>query len=126
MFLSMHPSIVSNYDSVNTFEEVQFFAGKNYNKGLDWSVVPPRCFMWVAAYINYICSFLYTILQIDYILFVYLGYTVVCMNCLIMIIIIIPIFFIPVPLLEIINVGVETMYKIIGIMLQLSICSLIP
>ena len=35
-FLSMHPSILSNYDSPRTFEEVQFFNGKNYLKGLDW------------------------------------------------------------------------------------------
>lgn len=35
-FLSMHPAIVSNYPSPETFEEVQFFNGKNYYKGLDW------------------------------------------------------------------------------------------
>ncbi|CAM6031495.1 unnamed protein product, partial [Sphagnum compactum] len=35
-FLSMHQSIVSNRDSDTTFEEVQFFNGKNYLKGLDW------------------------------------------------------------------------------------------
>ncbi|XP_074649508.1 bifunctional heparan sulfate N-deacetylase/N-sulfotransferase-like [Tubulanus polymorphus] len=35
-FLSMHPSIISNRDSKDTFEEVQFFNGKNYFKGLDW------------------------------------------------------------------------------------------
>ncbi|XP_076368391.1 bifunctional heparan sulfate N-deacetylase/N-sulfotransferase-like isoform X2 [Tachypleus tridentatus] len=35
-FLSMHPTIVSNYPSAETFEEVQFFNGKNYFKGLDW------------------------------------------------------------------------------------------
>ena len=39
----MHPSIVSNYDSPTTFEEVQFFNGKNYNKGLDW---------WVSVLVN--------------------------------------------------------------------------
>lgn len=32
----MHPSIVSNYVSNTTFEEVQFFGGKNYLEGLDW------------------------------------------------------------------------------------------
>jgi len=35
-FLSLHPSIVSNYDSDTTFEEVQFFNAKNYQRGLDW------------------------------------------------------------------------------------------
>lgn len=35
-FLSMHPAIVSNFPSPETFEEVQFFNGKNYYKGLDW------------------------------------------------------------------------------------------
>lgn len=35
-FLSMHPAIISNYPSPETFEEVQFFNGKNYFKGLDW------------------------------------------------------------------------------------------
>ena len=32
-FLSMHPAIVSNYPSPETFEEIQFFNGKNYYKG---------------------------------------------------------------------------------------------
>lgn len=35
-FLLMHPAIVSNYPSPVTFEEVQFFNGRNYYKGLDW------------------------------------------------------------------------------------------
>ncbi|ESO93397.1 hypothetical protein LOTGIDRAFT_232790 [Lottia gigantea] len=35
-FLAMHPGIVSNYNSPDTFEEVQFFNGNNYYKGLDW------------------------------------------------------------------------------------------
>ncbi|XP_055331918.1 bifunctional heparan sulfate N-deacetylase/N-sulfotransferase-like [Paramacrobiotus metropolitanus] len=35
-FLSMHPAIRSNYHNPETFEEVQFFSGKNYHKGLDW------------------------------------------------------------------------------------------
>ncbi|XP_032784405.2 bifunctional heparan sulfate N-deacetylase/N-sulfotransferase isoform X1 [Daphnia magna] len=35
-FLSMHPAIVSNYPSPETFEEIQFFNGKNYYRGLDW------------------------------------------------------------------------------------------
>lgn len=38
-FLSMHPAIVSNYPSPETFEEIQFFNGKNYYKGLDWLVI---------------------------------------------------------------------------------------
>jgi heparan sulfate N-deacetylase/N-sulfotransferase NDST2 len=33
-FLSMHPAIVSNYPSPETFEEIQFFNGKNYYKGI--------------------------------------------------------------------------------------------
>src|SRR5699024_2695803 len=32
---SMHPSVISNLPSSSTFEEVQFFNGKNYYKGLD-------------------------------------------------------------------------------------------
>ena len=35
-FLSMHPAIISNNPSPETFEEIQFFNGKNYFKGLDW------------------------------------------------------------------------------------------
>jgi heparan sulfate N-deacetylase/N-sulfotransferase NDST2 len=35
-FLSMHPAIASSFPSPETFEEVQFFNGKNYYKGLDW------------------------------------------------------------------------------------------
>ena len=35
-FLRMHPSLQSNVNSPTTFEEVQFFNGKNYLKGLDW------------------------------------------------------------------------------------------
>ncbi|KAM8764070.1 bifunctional heparan sulfate N-deacetylase/N-sulfotransferase 4 [Rhynchonycteris naso] len=36
LFLLMHPSITSNLPSPRTFEEVQFFNGKNYHKGIDW------------------------------------------------------------------------------------------
>ncbi|XP_021967195.1 bifunctional heparan sulfate N-deacetylase/N-sulfotransferase [Folsomia candida] len=35
-FLTMHPAISSNKPSPETFEEVQFFNGKNYLRGLDW------------------------------------------------------------------------------------------
>ncbi|XP_002739829.1 bifunctional heparan sulfate N-deacetylase/N-sulfotransferase-like [Saccoglossus kowalevskii] len=35
-FLSMHPSIMSNFPSTKTFEEVQFFSGANYHRGIDW------------------------------------------------------------------------------------------
>ncbi|XP_065336089.1 bifunctional heparan sulfate N-deacetylase/N-sulfotransferase isoform X1 [Cloeon dipterum] len=35
-FLSMHPNINSNLNSIDTFEEIQFFNGKNYYRGLDW------------------------------------------------------------------------------------------
>ena len=37
-FLTMHPEIVSNEPSVKTYEEIQFFNGHNYEKGLDWWV----------------------------------------------------------------------------------------
>ncbi|CAG0888422.1 unnamed protein product [Darwinula stevensoni] len=42
-FLSIHPAISSNRDSPETFEELQFFSGKNYQKGIDWymSFFPP-------------------------------------------------------------------------------------
>ncbi|XP_069090262.1 bifunctional heparan sulfate N-deacetylase/N-sulfotransferase 4 [Pleurodeles waltl] len=36
LFLLMHPSIASNLPSPRTFEEVQFFNGNNYHKGIDW------------------------------------------------------------------------------------------
>lgn len=35
-FLSMHPSISSNLPNTDTFEEIQFFNGNNYYRGLDW------------------------------------------------------------------------------------------
>ncbi|CAG9800644.1 unnamed protein product [Chironomus riparius] len=35
-FLSMHPSLASNLPSPDTFEEIQFFNGNNYYRGLDW------------------------------------------------------------------------------------------
>lgn len=41
-FLKMHPDIISNEPSVSTYEEVQFFNGHNYVRGLDWWVL--RCF----------------------------------------------------------------------------------
>lgn len=37
-FLSMHPNISANIPSKETFEEIQFFNGRNYYKGLDWLV----------------------------------------------------------------------------------------
>ncbi|XP_053768079.1 bifunctional heparan sulfate N-deacetylase/N-sulfotransferase 4 [Desmodus rotundus] len=36
LFLLMHPSIISSLPSPRTFEEVQFFNGNNYHKGIDW------------------------------------------------------------------------------------------
>ncbi|XP_036372668.1 bifunctional heparan sulfate N-deacetylase/N-sulfotransferase 4 [Megalops cyprinoides] len=36
LFLIMHPSISSNFPSLKTFEEVQFFNTNNYHKGIDW------------------------------------------------------------------------------------------
>ena len=35
-FLKMHPDIMSNEQSLSTYEEVQFFNGHNYIRGLDW------------------------------------------------------------------------------------------
>lgn len=35
-FLSMHPNISSNTDSPDTYEEIQFFNGRNYYRGLSW------------------------------------------------------------------------------------------
>ena len=35
-FLQMHPAIQSNFPSPDTFEELQFFSGPNYEKGIDW------------------------------------------------------------------------------------------
>jgi len=35
-FMQLHPNIASNYPSQQTFEEVQFFKGPNYAKGVDW------------------------------------------------------------------------------------------
>jgi heparan sulfate N-deacetylase/N-sulfotransferase NDST2 len=43
-FLQMHPSVESNFPNPETFEEVQFFSGKNYINGIDWYMenFPPR------------------------------------------------------------------------------------
>ncbi|XP_024083430.1 bifunctional heparan sulfate N-deacetylase/N-sulfotransferase isoform X2 [Cimex lectularius] len=35
-FLAMHPNISSNIHSPETFEEIQFFNGRNYYRGLSW------------------------------------------------------------------------------------------
>uniref|UniRef100_A0A2Y9D1L4 [heparan sulfate]-glucosamine N-sulfotransferase n=2 Tax=Cellia TaxID=44534 RepID=A0A2Y9D1L4_9DIPT len=35
-FLSMHPAVASNLPNTDTFEEIQFFNGNNYYRGLDW------------------------------------------------------------------------------------------
>uniref|UniRef100_A0A1B6I4Z3 [heparan sulfate]-glucosamine N-sulfotransferase n=2 Tax=Homalodisca liturata TaxID=320908 RepID=A0A1B6I4Z3_9HEMI len=35
-FLSLHPNISSNLPSPETFEEIQFFNGRNYYRGLAW------------------------------------------------------------------------------------------
>ena len=32
----MHPAVTSNFPSPSTFEEIQFFNGPNYHKGIDW------------------------------------------------------------------------------------------
>ncbi|KAM9329093.1 bifunctional heparan sulfate N-deacetylase/N-sulfotransferase 4 [Gastrophryne carolinensis] len=36
LFLLMHPYIIGNFPNPKTFEEVQFFNGNNYHKGIDW------------------------------------------------------------------------------------------
>uniref|UniRef100_A0A8C5LSL4 Bifunctional heparan sulfate N-deacetylase/N-sulfotransferase 1 n=1 Tax=Leptobrachium leishanense TaxID=445787 RepID=A0A8C5LSL4_9ANUR len=36
LFLLMHPYIMSNFPNPKTFEEVQFFSGNYYHKGIDW------------------------------------------------------------------------------------------
>ena len=36
MFLQLHPNISTNQPVAGSFEELQFFAGPNYAKGLDW------------------------------------------------------------------------------------------
>ncbi|XP_075056442.1 bifunctional heparan sulfate N-deacetylase/N-sulfotransferase 3-like [Mixophyes fleayi] len=36
LFLVMHPAIISNSPNPKTFEEMQFFNGNNYHKGVDW------------------------------------------------------------------------------------------
>ncbi|OCT97146.1 hypothetical protein XELAEV_18009369mg [Xenopus laevis] len=36
LFLVMHPSIISNSPNPKTFEEMQFFNGNNYHRGVDW------------------------------------------------------------------------------------------
>uniref|UniRef100_A0A8C1VLS4 Bifunctional heparan sulfate N-deacetylase/N-sulfotransferase 1 n=1 Tax=Cyprinus carpio TaxID=7962 RepID=A0A8C1VLS4_CYPCA len=36
LFLGMHPDLTSNYPSKETFEEIQFFNGRNYHRGIDW------------------------------------------------------------------------------------------
>ncbi|CAH2300703.1 bifunctional heparan sulfate N-deacetylase N-sulfotransferase 4 [Pelobates cultripes] len=38
LFLLMHPYIKSNFPNPKTFEEVQFFNGNNYHKGIDWYI----------------------------------------------------------------------------------------
>uniref|UniRef100_A0A8C4SDQ9 [heparan sulfate]-glucosamine N-sulfotransferase n=1 Tax=Erpetoichthys calabaricus TaxID=27687 RepID=A0A8C4SDQ9_ERPCA len=35
-FLTLHPAITSNFPSPVTFEEIQFFNGQNYHRGIDW------------------------------------------------------------------------------------------
>ncbi|KAI1887086.1 hypothetical protein AGOR_G00202500 [Albula goreensis] len=35
-FLTLHPAITSSFPHPSTFEEVQFFTGPNYHRGIDW------------------------------------------------------------------------------------------
>lgn len=41
LFLGMHPDLNSNYPSKETFEEIQFFSGHSYHRGIDWYVTSP-------------------------------------------------------------------------------------
>ncbi|KAI1236412.1 hypothetical protein IHE44_0001704, partial [Lamprotornis superbus] len=45
-FLTMHPAVTSNFPSPSTFEEIQFFNGPNYHKGIDWKILvtPWHCY----------------------------------------------------------------------------------
>uniref|UniRef100_UPI00398EAFF6 bifunctional heparan sulfate N-deacetylase/N-sulfotransferase 1b n=1 Tax=Pristiophorus japonicus TaxID=55135 RepID=UPI00398EAFF6 len=36
LFLTMHPDVTSNSPNPDTFEELQFFNGPSYHKGIDW------------------------------------------------------------------------------------------
>ncbi|TSQ35301.1 Bifunctional heparan sulfate N-deacetylase/N-sulfotransferase 1 [Bagarius yarrelli] len=36
LFLGLHPDLIGNYPSKETFEEIQFFNGHNYHRGIDW------------------------------------------------------------------------------------------
>ncbi|XP_048459447.1 bifunctional heparan sulfate N-deacetylase/N-sulfotransferase 1b [Rhincodon typus] len=36
LFLTMHPDVTSNSPNPDSFEELQFFNGPNYHKGIDW------------------------------------------------------------------------------------------
>ncbi|XP_072368813.1 bifunctional heparan sulfate N-deacetylase/N-sulfotransferase 1b [Scyliorhinus torazame] len=36
LFLTMHPDVTSNSPTPDSFEELQFFNGPNYHKGIDW------------------------------------------------------------------------------------------
>lgn len=35
-FLSLHPAAFSSFPSLYSLEEIQFFNGPNYHKGIDW------------------------------------------------------------------------------------------
>ena len=37
-FLQLHPSVISNVNVERSFEEMQFFGGFNYEKGLEWYI----------------------------------------------------------------------------------------
>uniref|UniRef100_S4R802 [heparan sulfate]-glucosamine N-sulfotransferase n=1 Tax=Petromyzon marinus TaxID=7757 RepID=S4R802_PETMA len=41
-FLKLHPAITSSFPSPAAYEEVQFFNGANYHRGLDWSARKTR------------------------------------------------------------------------------------
>lgn len=54
LFLGMHPDLTSNYPSKETFEEIQFFNGRNYHKGIDWYVV----ILWKKMSPSYVTNFM--------------------------------------------------------------------
>lgn len=49
LFLGMHSDLTSNYPSKETFEEIQFFNGRNYHKGIDWYVL----IFWTEMFLPY-------------------------------------------------------------------------
>uniref|UniRef100_A0A8C2S921 [heparan sulfate]-glucosamine N-sulfotransferase n=1 Tax=Capra hircus TaxID=9925 RepID=A0A8C2S921_CAPHI len=53
-FLSLHPAVTSSFPSPSTFEEIQFFNGPNYHKGI-WPLLSANCHLFL--------PFLFLVLQ---------------------------------------------------------------